>query len=554
MELSFPRIMFLLRRWWWLLMLGFIIGAGVGYAVSNRNETTYTASVLLQVNGSDAEDAWDPDFIDASGVIALSYRQVVWNAEVMTPVLENLDLPYDLEDLRENVFAWTINGTRMLEISVEDTNPTRAAAIANEVAHSLVQYAESESQAVKEPARQAVDEQINSVSEEIDQLNVQIAELEPVLEEDDAAGQRLLDQLILTRDEFSKTYFELINTRRDMDLAAASAVAPLSIATPAEPLSDTESAPIVATGFGAVFGLVVGTIGILTLGYLDKTIGIMTDFDALAGVPVLGMVGREPGSRRDDNPIFVSASPYASASEAVRRLRSRLVFDFVGHTKRQLAITSPLPDVGKSKLVANLAMAAAQSGMKTVLIDADVMHPRQHTLFGVSNERGLSTWLSSRDSKTGPNASWSDFAFGTRSPNLVVIPSGPGLEMPADVLIAAGRLRSLLRSIGDDADLVVIDSPPCLSANDSVSIAADVEGTILVCRPQKTTRDQVRESVRLLQHTGTPIVGVVLNAVSGHRKADQTITVPDVKTSAHRSRAFPATGHIVAEETANGAD
>src|SRR5690606_35763236 len=155
-----------------------------------------------------------------------------------------LDLPYDLEDLRENVFAWTINGTRMLEISVEDTNPTRAAAIANEVAHSLVQYAESESQAVKEPARQAVDEQINSVSEEIDQLNVQIAELEPVLEEDDAAGQRLLDQLILTRDEFSKTYFELINTRRDMDLAAASAVAPLSIATPAEPLSDTESAPI----------------------------------------------------------------------------------------------------------------------------------------------------------------------------------------------------------------------------------------------------------------------------------------------------------------------
>jgi len=171
-------------------------------------------------------------------------------------------------------------------------------------------------------------------------------------------------------------------------------------------------------------------------------------------------------------------------------------------------VTSPGPSEGKSTVTANLAVAMAQAGFTTVIIDADLRRPSQHKIFAVPNERGLTTLL------THPDQPWNWAAVEVLSGSLYVIPSGPLPPNPAD-LLSSERWRQTLATIVEMVDFVLIDTPPILTASDPLVVAPAADGVVLVCRAGRTRREALRRATMALRQGTVRIVGVVLNQRTG---------------------------------------
>ena len=206
--------------------------------------------------------------------------------------------------------------------------------------------------------------------------------------------------------------------------------------------------------------------------------------------------------------MYTMAQPQSSASEALRLLRTNLEFASASDEIHALTVTSPGPEEGKSTIVANIGVVLAQSGKSAVIIDADLRKPTQHKIFGVPNERGLTTLL------THPEVGWQSAASKLALPGLLLIPSGPIPPNPSD-LVSSTRFAQLIERIKSEVDLVIIDSPPILAASDSLAIATHTDGVILVCRSNKTRTDALRHAAHSVHQGGIRLVGVVLNRQKG---------------------------------------
>lgn len=521
MEFTAPHLIGLMRRWWWLFVVGLVVGGAVGYGVSSRTDPIYSSSALMQVNLPLPADSLDPDAIEASESRARTYRQLIWTQGVLGPVIEELDLPYTVDELRNNVSAWTVEGTQFIEVNVLDGDPERAAAIANGIANSMAAHVEAETLALAEPMLTEIDEQIQSTNAQMEEIEAQIAALEGQEGAGDLQTRAELSRLQLTLDGLQQTEADLLAERQEVELAASRSITPITLASPAEPAtSPDEPQPRLATMFGAGFGLLIAAVAIVILGYMDRTVKPTTDFPTLVGGPLLGKVMSGKATKDDPYPLFVLKHPHEPESESVRAVRANISFRFLQRGKRLLAVSTAAPDEGKSVLVANLALAAAQAGLRTVLIDANLQAPSQHRMFDISNHRGLTTWLWQPPTQPVTVQSWQDLAVQTIIQRLRVMPSGPMVDTPADLLLSSSRFRSLLQSIDGDADLVIIDTAPVLSSNAALLTAAEVDGVVLICRPEKTAQDALSEAATVLAPSSAEIVGVVLSDLVGRDLAE----------------------------------
>jgi capsular exopolysaccharide synthesis family protein len=154
----------------------------------------------------------------------------------------------------------------------------------------------------------------------------------------------------------------------------------------------------------------------------------------------------------------------------------------------------------------------AQSGLKVVVVDADLRKPTQHRIFGVPNDDGLTALL------THPERDWESVAKKVALPGLTLIPSGPIPPNPSD-LVGAERFRNLIAEIRERADLVIIDSPPVLSASDALVISRHADGAVMVTRSHKTRKEAVMHAANAIQQGGIRLIGVVLNRQKGQQGA-----------------------------------
>jgi capsular exopolysaccharide synthesis family protein len=200
--------------------------------------------------------------------------------------------------------------------------------------------------------------------------------------------------------------------------------------------------------------------------------------------------------------------PKGGAAESIRLLRTNIEFASATKEIATLGITSANPGEGKSTMAANLAVTLAQAGFVTALIDADLRRPSQHRIFGVGNDRGLSTLLSS------PDRPWEWGSVPTMLPNLTVVPAGPLPPNPAD-LLSLERMRELLTEMRHTFDVIVLDTPPVLVVSDPLIVAAHVDGMILVTKSGKTRLDALRRAAATIQAGSVRIIGVIVNQQAG---------------------------------------
>jgi succinoglycan biosynthesis transport protein ExoP len=195
----------------------------------------------------------------------------------------------------------------------------------------------------------------------------------------------------------------------------------------------------------------------------------------------------------------------ASYEEAVRTLRNSILLSDQDRRMRSLLFTSASPSEGKSTTAAHLAVAHAEQGKKTLLIDADLRRPSQHKRFGVANTMGLSTAL------TGV-LPWRDVVVqSTQNPSLHLLPSGPSSRRASDLV--GQMMVELLDEAVQDYDLIVVDAPPILGFAEPLQLATAVDGVVVITRAGETSRKAVATVLATLDRMRANVVGLVLNQV-----------------------------------------
>ncbi len=204
------------------------------------------------------------------------------------------------------------------------------------------------------------------------------------------------------------------------------------------------------------------------------------------------------------------SSGLSAFQEAIRTLRNSILLTDFDRRIRSLMVTSSGPAEGKSTTAAHLALAHAQQGRKTLLIDGDLRRPSIHRRFDVPSIRGLSNVLTS-------GVPWRSVLVRPEGlPNLDILPAGPPSRRAADLVGA--ELTALLEDACGEYDLVVLDSPPLLGFPEPLQMAVSVDGVLTVALAGRTNRKALGSAINMLKRLRANTVGVVINEV----KADSS--------------------------------
>lgn len=283
---------------------------------------------------------------------------------------------------------------------------------------------------------------------------------------------------------------------------------------------------IVALAF--LFALAFGVGLAFLIEYLDDSVRSTEDvenFLHLPSVAVIPQIGRAKakrlllparknalvssngnGARQDV--LLTNIEKHSPLAEAYRHLRTSILLSTAGRPPRTLLVTSSLPSEGKTTTAVNTALSLAQTGAKVLIIDADMRRPRVHSIFNISNDRGLSALLSRDASDTEVNAAFQR----DEESGLFILTAGPAPPNPAE-LIGSEQMLKLIRTVTVNFTHVIVDSPPIAAFTDGVLIASMVDGVLLVVHSGKASRKVIGRARKLLQDVGARIIGVVLNNV-----------------------------------------
>ena len=204
--------------------------------------------------------------------------------------------------------------------------------------------------------------------------------------------------------------------------------------------------------------------------------------------------------------LIAYADQTSPVTEQYRTIRTNVHFSMVDQNLRSLVVTSSGPGEGKSTTSANLAVIFASSGIRVLLVDADMRKSTVHKTFNLPNMRGLSSFLRNR------TLSLDEVVELTSIENLTVLTSGPKPANPAE-LLGSKRMDQVMDEIIQSYDLVIFDMPPIVSVTDAQILAGRADGTILVVRDKVSLKQSLLRAKALLENVNANVLGVVYNGV-----------------------------------------
>jgi capsular exopolysaccharide synthesis family protein len=261
---------------------------------------------------------------------------------------------------------------------------------------------------------------------------------------------------------------------------------------------------------GLVLGGLLGALIVLVLEWMAADILATPEHvERTLNLPVLGtspavertgsvVAGKGPQMTVS---LISITNPTSPAAEAYRRLRANLTYAGAQAPLQTLLIAATSDDPDKAAFAANLAVAFARIGRQVILVDGDLRHPAQHTIFGLSNTTGLSTALKDGHAALPLQSTSVDC--------LKILTSGPAVEVPSET-VASRAMQELVQRLRTMAEIVIFDAPPVLLATDASELAAFVDGALLTISAGHTKREQAQRAKDLLSKVGARIVGTAL--------------------------------------------
>ncbi len=316
---------------------------------------------------------------------------------------------------------------------------------------------------------------------------------------------------------------------------------------------------------GLVVGVLLGLVAAFLAETLDTSIGSIEDVEQYLGLSVIGVVPhidpeatrrdilqRSPALASDPNLEGLSAlvtqfAPQSPAAEAFRSLRTNIEFSRIGKAGRTFLFTSASPNEGKSTTVANLGVAMAQMGMKTLVWDCDLRNPSLDRVFGVPREPGFTHVVLGMNRLDDVLHRFSEVFLGRvdmRSmltsaglENLRILTAGALPPNPSE-LLASPLFSDFIVEVASRFDVILIDSPPILPVTDAVVLSTRVDGVILVYQLGRIGRAVLKRAKTHLDNVHAAIRGIVLNDV----KAEVSSYTPEMQYIYQRYEKRPPDG------------
>ncbi len=261
---------------------------------------------------------------------------------------------------------------------------------------------------------------------------------------------------------------------------------------------------------GGFVGMLCGMGFILGLYFVDTSIRTVSQAESMLGLPVIGAV---PILRESEGssilPTF--SDPQSLVAESFRGLRASLILYDREHPLKTILVVSAVPGEGKSFCGANMAVAFAQAGLKTLLIDADLRLPTLHTYFNLppgAENNGFASVLAGR-------ATLDSVVVPSQIPALALLLTTSPADSPAE-LLSGIRLPLLLDEAARKYDRVVIDSAPINAVSDTMLIMQKADAILLVIRAAQTPASECREALQKIEGSKMKPLGLILNHIDPH--------------------------------------
>jgi non-specific protein-tyrosine kinase len=422
---------------------------------------------------------------------------------VLDGVIARLGLALTAEDLAKKVRVELVRDTQLIKVHVEYADPVWAAAIAHAIPEVFRALNQAQQASRFAESKQSLQAEIDALDQQLADLQAQLARLAEASGAEAQAGRdRLQEELAQLR----QTRASLVQSYENLRLAEAQSISNVVLVEDAGvPRRPIRPRTLQNTALAAVVGLMLAVGVAFLVEYLDDTLKSPAQVTEVLGLPVIGVLARQKAKDLAGGPI-ARREPRSPFTEAYRSLRTNLQFASVDRPLRRLLVTSVAPGEGKSMVVANLGLVLAQTGQRVVVVDADLRRPMQHTLLGKLNRFGLTEALV-QDSLQLNGA-----MQPVEAANLHLVSTGSLPPNPAE-LLGSKKMAGLLGLIGEQADTILVDSPPVTAVTDAVILAGQVDGVILVIEAGKTRIGAALQAKEQFERVGARVVGVVLNKI-----------------------------------------
>ncbi len=322
------------------------------------------------------------------------------------------------------------------------------------------------------------------------------------------------DKLLSQRDE-DKRLYDLVATRlAETDLTAQVEFNNIDVLdaaiVPGAPIRPNKALNYSA---GLAVALLLGVLAALAAETFDATVKTRGDIEALPNASFLGALptfGLYEGDQRltqipeGRQDLYVHYLPNSRGAEAARTLRTSILFSRPDAPPQTLLVTSALPREGKTTTSTTIAVALAGASGSCVLIDTDLRKPRLHKVFGIENDKGVTSYVLSRNSPV------TDFLKETQVPGLWLLPCGPVPPNGSEILHSE-RFKAMMAELKETFEICIYDSSPVAVVSDAMVLSHYVDGVILVAQSGHTRKDWLTTALERLHSISAPVLGVVLS-------------------------------------------
>lgn len=552
-----------LRRWALFSFSAAVVSALAAYFLWEQQPPRYRAVAVLQIGGYMALLNPEPEMIRSAAAFARTYIARLQTEGVLEALRAQHAPDLTPQMLRQRFSATFAEGTSLLNLSVIDESPERAAALANALADQMSAISPAERAAFQAEQIAFLQDELRRLQARLSRASGELEIVELSMTQPDLAAEtrsvlfarhtELTEEIQRLQNSLSTLITTLENFQGH---GAVNTVQIVERAVPPEaPLPS--GAGLIALLTGALSGGLLFSIALIWLGVR----GIPVRLDGLQPIfhaPLLGMI---PLFGQRDNyldKLITWLQPRHAAAQAYHALRLNLSYRMM--TLKQLSrlwlLTSPRSGTGKSVTAANLAVAFAMQGAKVILIDANLRNGQLHHILGVENRNGLSNiwqsgelqrvWLPVSNSHALVKAAVTENALRQRVrlflsaliqptvvPNLDVIPAGASHVAPAE-LLASSQMHELVHQLLTEHayDLIVFDAPALDHCEDALLLALTFGAQPLIVLDTGQLRHaELVRAARLLAANRTPAFGVVLNRYAAVPTAESP---PAIGTAAIR--------------------
>jgi tyrosine-protein kinase Etk/Wzc len=355
------------------------------------------------------------------------------------------------------------------------------------------------------PAVETIDQQIRSLTKDIDSVNAQIKRL-PSVEQ---------DVLRLTRDVKVNTdlYISLLNSAQQLRLVKASKVGNARLLdTAVKPIKPLRPNKPVVVALAALIGLFLGVLAAVVRKNLFGGIEDPHEIEQRLGLTVSAAI---PHSKlqetlyqqiqRNEKGLAVLAHlhPTDAAVESMRSFRTSLQFSMLDAKNNIMMLTGPTPGIGKSFVSANFAVVLASTGKRVLLVDADLRKGYLNRYFGLDRKNGLSEIIAAQ-------LSLEQALHRGVVENVDFISTGEIPPRPAE-LLSHGNFAAFLDEVSQRYDFVVVDTAPVLAVSDALAVAPHAGVIFNIARGGISTLGEIDEAVKRLRQVGAGVTGIVFN-------------------------------------------